>query len=306
VADGPTLAIVGFGVLAAGAGLAGLIITLGSGSASFGLHQVPAVSVPAGPVSALPGPTSPAGLVPRPVSLVIPAIGVRTRLVDLGVTKGGMLQVPPTTSEAGWYTGSPRPGAIGSSVIVGHVDSYSGPGVFFRLGLLRPSERIYVRRADGSLAVFRVASVHTYLKSRFPTAAVYGPEPGPQLRLITCGGTFNRDLRSYLSNVVVYAVGIGRVGRSSPRQPAPRVHHQGHLHHPAGCGDPHDYPWWQQLFQCLPDHGDEPHGWHIDPGGCAPMRDRCPWGGGWPAPGWPDGRYGHGDDRAGGWGGGQR
>ena len=106
---------------------------------------------------------------------------------------------------AGWYTGSPRPGAIGSSVIVGHVDSRLGPGVFFRLGLLRPAERIYVRRGDGSLAVFRVTSVHTYLKSRFPTAAVYGPEPGPQLRLITCGGTFDSTTGHYLSNIIAYA-----------------------------------------------------------------------------------------------------
>ncbi len=66
-----------------------------------------------------------------------------------------------------------------------------------------------MRRTDGSLAVFLVTAVHTYLKSRFPTAAVYGPAPGPQLRLITCGGIFDPGLRSYLSNVVVYAAGIG-------------------------------------------------------------------------------------------------
>jgi sortase (surface protein transpeptidase) len=107
---------------------------------------------------------------------------------------------------AGWYTGSPPPGAIGPAVIAGHIDSYRGPGVFFRLRELRPPDRVYVRRADGTLAIFRVTSVRTYPKDRFPTAAVYGPAPGAQLRLVTCGGVFDPGRRSYLSNVVVYAV----------------------------------------------------------------------------------------------------
>ena len=208
VAGWLTAAGVALGVLATGTGLTGLAITQSPGRASFGLHQVPVVPVPGGPASALPAPAA-AGAVSRPVRLIIPAIGVRTRLVELGITPSGAIQVPSTTAVAGWYTGSPRPGAIGSSVIAGHVDSYVGPGVFFRLRLLRPAERIYVRRADGTLAVFQVTAVRTYLKRRFPTEAVYGPAPGPQLRLITCGGTFDPALRSYLSNVVVYAVGIG-------------------------------------------------------------------------------------------------
>jgi len=71
--------------------------------------------------------------------------------------------------------------------------------------LLRPGKRIYVRRANGSLAVFKVTAVHSYLKSRFPTEAVYGPEPDAQLRLITCGGTFDYATGHYLSNIIVYA-----------------------------------------------------------------------------------------------------
>jgi carbohydrate kinase (thermoresistant glucokinase family) len=231
--DGPTVAILAFGLLVAGTGVVGLAVT--QGSASFGLHHVPVIRVPAGPVSALPAPSAAARPVARPVSLIIPAIGVRTRLAELGVTAGGVLQVPPATAVAGWYTGSPRPGAIGSSVIAGHVDSYRGPGVFFRLGLLRPPERIYVRRADGTLAAFRVTSVHTYLKRRFPTAAVYGPAPDPQLRLITCGGAFDPGLRSYLSNVVVYAVGIGPGGRPAPRKPGLRGQHHRYRPHRRAC-----------------------------------------------------------------------
>src|ERR1017187_8736200 len=129
------------------------------------------------------------------------------------VTRSRKLVLPPTgpqapasTVVAGWYAGSPRPGAIGSSVIGGHIDSYQGPGVFFRLRLLHPGNQIYVRRADGTVAVFRVYAVQQYLKARFPTESVYGPTPDAELRLITCGGTFDPATGHYLSNVVVYAV----------------------------------------------------------------------------------------------------
>ena len=84
-----------------------------------------------------------------------------------------------------------------------------GFGVFFRLSSLRPDDRVYVRRADGTLAVFRVTVVRQYAKDSFPTSAVYGPTPDSELRLITCGGTFDQELRSYLSNTVVYAVAAG-------------------------------------------------------------------------------------------------
>jgi sortase (surface protein transpeptidase) len=143
--------------------------------------------------------------VPAPTALEIPAIGVKTSLVRLGLTRAGTLQVPSSTGVAGWYTGSPRPGAIGAAVIAGHIDSYLGPGVFFRLRDLKPGDLIFVRR-HGSLAVFKVTAVRTFLKNRFPTAGVYGPVPDAQLRLITCGGTFDPSTGHYLSNVIVSAV----------------------------------------------------------------------------------------------------
>ena len=190
------------GVMLAGGGAAGLALTR---------HPVASRSYP---VTALPAPTGPivavqqsrAAAVAVPVALVIPSIGVQTNLTDLGLTADGTLQVPSTTSVAGWYTGSPRPGAIGPAVIAGHVDSRHGPGIFFHLSQLKPGDRVYVRRADGTLAVFRVTEVQLYLKDRFPTAAVYGPTPDAELRLITCSGTFDPARRSYLSNVVVYAM----------------------------------------------------------------------------------------------------
>jgi sortase (surface protein transpeptidase) len=199
------------GVILAGAGAIGLAVTRHPVAARWA--AVTALPAPTGP-AALPAPTGPivpvrhsqAAEVARPVALTIPSIGVQTSLVDLGLTASGALQVPSSTAVAGWYTGSPRPGATGSAVIAGHIDSRVGPGVFFRLSQLRPEDRVYVRRADGTLAVFRVTAVQAYAKDSFPTLAVYGPAPDPELRLITCGGTFDPSKRSYLSNTVVYAV----------------------------------------------------------------------------------------------------
>ena len=130
---------------------------------------------------------------------------MRTRLITLGLTAGGTIQVPSTTSVAGWYTRSPRPGAVGPAIILGHIDSYRGPGVFFRLAGLRPGDPIYVRRSDGSTVEFRVTAVKSYLKDHFPTEAVYGPTPDAELRLITCGGAFDPATGHYLSNIVVFA-----------------------------------------------------------------------------------------------------
>jgi len=195
------------GLAVIGAGVTGLVLSRDGGTAPGSpVRRVPA---PDGPAAAVPWPGS-RHPVARPVRLIVPAIGVRTDLVKLGLTTAGTLQVPASTGVAGWYDRSPRPGQTGAAIIAGHIDSLAGPAVFFRLASLRPGDRAYVRRADGTLAVFRVTAVHSYLKTRFPTAAVYGPAPGPQLRLITCGGTFDHATGSYLSNVVVYAVEAGR------------------------------------------------------------------------------------------------
>jgi hypothetical protein len=192
------------GIILAGAGALGLALTRHPVASRWDAVTATALPAPTGPIVAVR--PSRAAAVARPVELTIPSIGVRTHLTDLGLTASGALQVPSSTAVAGWYTGSPRPGAIGSAVIAGHIDSRVGPGVFFRLSRLRPSDRVYVRRADGTLAVFRVTAVQTYAKDSFPTLEVYSPTPDPELRLITCGGTFDPAKRSYLSNIVVYAV----------------------------------------------------------------------------------------------------
>ena len=202
------------GLMMIAVGTVGLLLTRHPTPAMRPLPAgVDALSAPPGPIVA-PQPTQPQrpgrpAPVARPVSLTIPLIGVKTQLITLGRTAGGTLQVPSSTTVAGWYTMSPRPGAIGPAIIVGHVDSLTGPGVFYRLSELRVGDRVYVRRADGTMVGFRVTAVKTYLKDEFPTEAVYGPVPDAELRLITCGGAFDAATGHYLSNVIVYATEVG-------------------------------------------------------------------------------------------------
>jgi hypothetical protein len=144
----------------------------------------------------------------EPVHLAIPAIGVSTALIPLGLNADGTIAVPPLgrTAPAGWYRYLATPGEIGPAVILGHVDSArDGPAVFFRLLDLRPGDTVAVSRADGRTAVFTVTRVEEYPKSSFPTESVYGPLDHPGLRLVTCGGTFDKLRRQYHGNVVAYA-----------------------------------------------------------------------------------------------------
>jgi LPXTG-site transpeptidase (sortase) family protein len=208
--------VTGIALLLAGA--AGLAWARQTGRPAAAVGRTPLVRVPHGPWAGAPQPS--AAPVAPPVSLTIPAIGVSTPLVQLGLTTAGTLQVPSSTAVAGWYTGSPRPGETGAAVIAGHVDSQAGPAVFFRLRLLQPGQLVYVRRADGSLAVFQVNAVQTYLKTQFPTAAVYDALPDAQLRLITCGGTFDPATGHYLSNVVVSATLDSGAPTQGPTSPA--------------------------------------------------------------------------------------
>ena len=143
-----------------------------------------------------------------PVSVSIPAIGVTSKLLHLGLNKDGSIQVPnlmTSANEAAWYKYSATPGQIGTSVIEGHVDSYGGPAVFYRLGALRPGNRINVTRADGITAVFRVTGVREYRKDKYPANTIYAPANFAALRLITCGGGYDAVTGHYLSSVVVYA-----------------------------------------------------------------------------------------------------
>jgi sortase (surface protein transpeptidase) len=165
----------------------------------------PATTKPATTRPATPAPTRRPHPPSVPVRLVIPVIGVATPLVRLGLEPGGAMQVPGDFATAGWFAGGPVPGQLGPAVIAGHVDSRTGPAVFYRLGDLRPGDPVRVRRADGDWLAFEVTGTARYSKAAFPTDAVFGPVTGPVLRLVTCGGDFDRASGHYLDNLVVTA-----------------------------------------------------------------------------------------------------
>ncbi|MGX5654225.1 class F sortase, partial [Geodermatophilus nigrescens] len=140
-----------------------------------------------------------------PTRVRVPAIGVDSALVDLGLDGAGALGAPADFALAGWYADGPVPGETGPAVVAGHVDSTAGPAVFFRLRELAPGDEVLVDRSDGTTARFTVTRVERHPKDAFPTEAVYGPTADAQLRLVTCGGAFDRSVRSYEDNVVVFA-----------------------------------------------------------------------------------------------------
>jgi LPXTG-site transpeptidase (sortase) family protein len=139
-----------------------------------------------------------------PIRVTIPAIGVDSALIRLGLKRNGTLQVPPNGFPAGWFTGAPTPGERGPAVIAGHVRWSGRAGVFARLAKLKPGDTIAVTRQDRSTAVFRVSRVQQYPKTRFPSAAVYGDIDHAGLRLITCGG-LDYVSEKYEANLVVFA-----------------------------------------------------------------------------------------------------
>jgi hypothetical protein len=202
-----------------GAGLA-VAVVLALAAAVVALTAAPAP--PPAPAPAALVPTAPAGAplttaltttadaapVP-PAEVALPTVGVRSRLVDLDVDAAGVLQAPEDPAVAGWYVRGAVPGGPGPAVIAGHVDSRAGPAVFYRLDQLAVGDPVQVTRVDGRVLEYRVATVESYPKAAFPTLRVYGPTPGPELHLITCGGVFDRTSRHYRDNVVVTALPAG-------------------------------------------------------------------------------------------------
>jgi hypothetical protein len=140
-----------------------------------------------------------------PMTIRIPVIAASAPVDPLGLNRDGTLQVPSDFGRAGWYTGRPPPGATGPAIIVAHVDSKSGPAVFARLRELKPGDEVTVTRADRSAVIFVVDRVESHRKNAFPTNAVYDPTPGSTLRLITCGGSFDRKAGHYRDNVIAFA-----------------------------------------------------------------------------------------------------
>jgi len=194
------------------AGIAGALLLAGGavtiGVATLAQQHAPQ---PAAGAAGLIGPATARGPSLRrslPVAVDIPAIRVHSKLLHLGVNADGSIKVPSLATSAdlaAWYKYSATPGQIGASVIEGHVDSYRGPAVFFRLGALRPGDTIDVTLADGITAIFRVTGVREYAKTEFPARIIYGATDFAALRLITCGGTFDYATGHYRSSTVVFA-----------------------------------------------------------------------------------------------------
>jgi sortase (surface protein transpeptidase) len=140
-----------------------------------------------------------------PVRLRIPALRVDSRVERLGQQTDGTIAVPGRTDVAGWYEYGPRPGQPGPAVILGHVDSREGPGIFIGLSRVKAGTTVRIDRADGSSVTFRITSVSRVPKVQFPTDLVYAPTLDATLRLVTCGGSFDRSRGSYRDNVIAYA-----------------------------------------------------------------------------------------------------
>jgi sortase family protein len=207
---GRRLLVVLAGVLAV-VGIAVLVV-------AFMLQQSPpperdagALPVPA-PSSAPAIPSTPAGPPPsEPARIVVPRIGVDSAVGSVGLNPDRSMEVPakgPLYDLAAWYRYSVTPGQQGPSVIVGHIDSAeNGPSVFFRLGALAPGDTVAVTRADGRVVSFTVYATRSFPKDAFPTDEVYAGTAGPELRLITCSGSFDAGARNYRDNTVVFARG---------------------------------------------------------------------------------------------------
>jgi len=142
---------------------------------------------------------------PEPIRVTIPKIRVTSSLERLGKEPDGTIEAPTEWGVAGWYALGPRPGEPASAVILGHVDSKSGPAVFFRLRELRRGDQVRVTRADGSSVRFVVTRTEEYLKAQFPTEPVYFPTLNPEMRLVTCTGEFDYATKHYRSNFIVFA-----------------------------------------------------------------------------------------------------
>lgn len=202
-----------------------VLLLIGAGSLTVGLlgHQntlpVPAAApqlasppavVPSPPPpsasSSATRPAKPSATLARsvPVALRIPAIGISVSLGTLGLNPDRTVQVPTNYQLPGWFRLGPSPGEVGSAVIVGHVDDFKGPAVFFRLGSLKVGDKVEVSLANGAVAHFKVTSMATYPKTQFPAKQVYASHGYSALQLVTCGGAFDTRTGHYLSNVVAY------------------------------------------------------------------------------------------------------
>jgi sortase (surface protein transpeptidase) len=176
------------------------VLTGACGGAEQALPPPTAAPPPSDPAPA-PAPPSPAA---EPVGIAIPSIGVDADVTAVGLNGDGTMETPDFGS-AGWYAEGPRPGDPGPAVVVAHVDSRSGPDVFYRLRELQPGDQVMVEQADGTTAAFLVERSEQVDKDELPADRIWNRTSDRALRLITCGGEFDRSVRHYTDNLIVYA-----------------------------------------------------------------------------------------------------
>ncbi|MFD8416264.1 MULTISPECIES: class F sortase [unclassified Streptomyces] len=179
---------------------------------------------PALPVPGLPAAHAPLAAAP-PVRVEVPSLGIRAPVVPRGLDARGAIDPPPYGSPGtvGWWQGGTTPGEAGAALLVGHVDTASRPAVFYGLSSALPGGRVRVVRADGSVAEFTIEDVQVYERSSFDPDKAYGRRIAgrPELRLVTCGGTYDKAAKEYTANVVVsaYLTGAGTsTGAGTPEK----------------------------------------------------------------------------------------
>ncbi|MFD4948220.1 class F sortase [Streptomyces sp. NPDC058239] len=167
----------------------------------LGSHAAPRPVTPSAPA------VGPAMSRSVPTRLQIPSLAVKAPFTDLSIGADGRLNPPPPNDSnlVGWFKGGVTPGERGAAIVAGHVDTTTGPAVFLQLQFLKPGSTVDITRTDGSVATFKVDSVETFSKAKFPDKRVYSDTPSAQLRLITCGGPYNRKAKHYEDNVVAFA-----------------------------------------------------------------------------------------------------
>ncbi len=192
------------GVLVCSVLVAGVVLTFQGFAGMDGPPQPSAASAALSDAAAIkaPPPLPPA----QPTRIRIPSVSIDAPIMNVGLDSRGVIAAPPLekAGEAAWFKDSVSPGARGSSVIVGHVDNESGPAVFYSLGALKKGSTIDVVRDDGTTAIFTIYGIEVFTKAEFPAKRVYGDTKDPELRVITCGGTYSKD-SGYSGNVVVFA-----------------------------------------------------------------------------------------------------
>ncbi|MFE2545894.1 class F sortase, partial [Actinacidiphila glaucinigra] len=192
------------GVLVCSVLVAGVVLTFQGFTGMDGPPQPSAASAALSDAAAIkaPPPLPPA----QPTRIRIPGVSIDAPIMNVGLDSRGVIAAPPLekAGEAAWFKDSVSPGARGSSVIVGHVDNESGPAVFYSLGALKKGSTIDVVRDDGTTAIFTIYGIEVFTKAEFPAKRIYGDTKDPELRVITCGGTYTKD-SGYSGNVVVFA-----------------------------------------------------------------------------------------------------